>query len=768
MSLGNMDGKTLKKKLKTGVVLYLLALSFWSCGDLSEVDRKGIETSNDQYSYCTEEESLFSKVLYRLYPSYQYTNPYVNCTSSLEDGNAPRVVAFPAGGTFDTNVEVRFLTDEDSQVFYTLDGTDPDETSAVYAGGVINIASDTELHFFAEDTSGNSTDIYVNQYSIVSGNVQLNVDSIKTYFDDVETFLAGENANAVIAYSGYTGGALSVYSSLANSTGSERELISSIDSPGATGTIEVPSGSLGSGINHIFLVPSGEGGVEVIVDVFKDEKYPLLYFSDVGGWYNATVDLDLVANEAAKIYYYDNSAPSSVYELTSNLLLNTTRTLTFWAVDYAGNKGPEYTQDYQFDFSAPVVTLTSAVEEVISGNTGAVNDAVFTAVSDQDGTIQVERGGSQPGEGEVIIENETAVAGVEFSVTIASSYVLDGSNDIYIYVIDQAGNFGVASAAIYQDSLARIPLPVYPANNESYIKYGGALSFRWSDSGSAADEYAGFKEYHLQLSSDEAFGTYTEYVSLVNQYDVPEADLSGTMYWRVLLVDNIDNVSDFSPVQRVRVDQAKNDVNGDGYSDLLIGIPFYDSPERGRVELYFGDSGGVIQALIIDADSDETRFGNSVDISEDLNGDGFADLVIGEPDVSPGSKLKAGTVHVFFGGSTLDAKCGGFGSLPCTLTASDSDLQIDGSGAGDALGTYVKDIGDLDGDWQSDLIVSAPKSDSYTGTDVGEIRLLLGKSSGFTSTADYTVKSVYPSSGFGSSVSIQYRSVLDAGEPGSE
>ncbi len=123
---------------------------------------------------------------------------------------------------------------------------------------------------------------------------------------------------------------------------------------------------------------------------------------------------------------------------------------------------------------------------------------------------------------------------------------------------------------------------------------------------------------------------------------------------------------------------AAGDVNGDGYEDVVIGG---DAGDRGGlVHLYLGSALGLSANAVWSQESDETSFGSSVATGGDVNGDGYADILIGE----------AGYAHLYLGsagGLATDAawsqssgeECGG--GVPAVASAGD----INGDGYGDIV-----------------------------------------------------------------------------------
>ena len=97
------------------------------------------------------------------------------------------------------------------------------------------------------------------------------------------------------------------------------------------------------------------------------------------------------------------------------------------------------------------------------------------------------------------------------------------------------------------------------------------------------------------------------------------------------------------------------DVNGDGYADVAIGAPYFDAGEtnEGRSFVFHGSSAGLSATPAWTAESDQAfaSFGTSIASAGDVDGDGFSDLVVGAWQYDAG-QLNEGRVFAFLGSST--------------------------------------------------------------------------------------------------------------------
>ncbi len=171
------------------------------------------------------------------------------------------------------------------------------------------------------------------------------------------------------------------------------------------------------------------------------------------------------------------------------------------------------------------------------------------------------------------------------------------------------------------------------------------------------------------------------------------------------------------------------DVNGDGYADMIVGAWRYNGgqPEEGCAYVYYGSSSGpsANPDWITQGNQDSARLGFSVNTAGDVNGDGYADIIVGA-DYYDNDQVDEGRAYVYYGSSS------GPGSTP--------NWAAEGDQAGSSFGISVSTAGDVDGDGYSDVIVGAHGYDNGQ-TDEGAAFVYHGSADGLSATVGWTAES---------------------------
>ncbi|MBK8232101.1 MAG: FG-GAP repeat protein [Candidatus Eisenbacteria bacterium] len=180
-------------------------------------------------------------------------------------------------------------------------------------------------------------------------------------------------------------------------------------------------------------------------------------------------------------------------------------------------------------------------------------------------------------------------------------------------------------------------------------------------------------------------------------------------------------------VELYGVNLAQGDWNGDGFTDLAIGRPLWDftSVNQGIVSVYYGGESGYSLNAYWSTGSNGISglFGSSVGNAGDVDNDGDDDLIVGESGWGPSSDTSVGRAHLFLGS-------------PQGLPLQPAQI-LSGEVAGGAYGRCVDGAGDVNGDGYADVLVAAPTYDSGA-VHGGKVYLYAGSPSGLVTTPVFT------------------------------
>jgi hypothetical protein len=188
---------------------------------------------------------------------------------------------------------------------------------------------------------------------------------------------------------------------------------------------------------------------------------------------------------------------------------------------------------------------------------------------------------------------------------------------------------------------------------------------------------------------------------------------------------------------------SAGDVNGDGFDDLIVGAPGAspNGTSSGASYVVFGKASGLGKNIDLSTLDGNNGFrisgeavgdtsGWSVSAAGDVNGDGFADLIVGAPRADPNGNNNSGASYVLFG------KADGFGSnLDLSTLDGDNGFKISGAKRNNFSGRSVSSAGDVNGDGFDDLIIGAPGAHPHGGHS-GAAWVVFGNAAGFGSNID--------------------------------
>jgi FG-GAP repeat len=184
---------------------------------------------------------------------------------------------------------------------------------------------------------------------------------------------------------------------------------------------------------------------------------------------------------------------------------------------------------------------------------------------------------------------------------------------------------------------------------------------------------------------------------------------------------------------------ATGNFNGDGFTDLAIGVPFEDEgpvSNAGAVNVLYGSSLGLTAtgaqfwtqdtSGVLDTAEPGDDFGASL-AAGDFNGDGRSDLAIGVPFEDVGAAVIAGALNVLYGSST------GLTATGNQIWNQNSPGVPDSAEAFDHFGSSLA-AGNFGQGTQADLAIGVEGETVGGFTFAGAVNVLYGSPTGLTGT----------------------------------
>ena len=183
------------------------------------------------------------------------------------------------------------------------------------------------------------------------------------------------------------------------------------------------------------------------------------------------------------------------------------------------------------------------------------------------------------------------------------------------------------------------------------------------------------------------------------------------------------------------VDYA-GDVNGDGFADAIVGAE--GDGTSGGAHLYLGTQDGLETTSSWDSTpmlNIAARYGYSVSSAGDVNGDGFGDVIVGAPFYANGES-REGAAFLYLGGPNGPSLS--------------SDWSFEPNNASEYAGIAVTGIGDVNGDAYDDVAIGA---DQAGNNAEGAVYIFYGSQDGLAATPDLTLMGSIANGYFGNTLS---------------
>lgn len=271
-------------------------------------------------------------------------------------------------------------------------------------------------------------------------------------------------------------------------------------------------------------------------------------------------------------------------------------------------------------------------------------------------------------------------------VKIVAEWVGESANDQFGWIARSIGDVDGDKIA---DFVTSAPTKAIggPAAGRIYVYSTKTRALLWQADGQPNDQ----------------FGTGLEAAGDVNRDGIPDVVASAPGRGEARVLSGRDGAVLYTftgrgaSVESFGRHVAGGDVNGDGYSDVIVGAPGAAPDEPGRAVIYSGQDGAVL-----------------IELRGERAGDGFGSTVAADP--------RYGSALVIVGAPSAGAARTGRGYVYQGVSAKPK-FVVDPDASGRALGAMFASVpGDVDGDGVVDAFVS-----DWADTPAGRVYVVSGK-----------------------------------------
>ena len=257
----------------------------------------------------------------------------------------PTAYASPSGGIYNTTQTVNLNMDKDGTIYYTLDGTDPTNSSSIYINPII-INTNTIVKFLAVDRAGNKSPVYTENYTI---------DTVPP------------TANATP-----TGGLYNITKVVTLNMSKQGTIYYTLDGSDPTTSSQTYLNPITINVDTIikyFAEDLAGNQSPVYTDNYIiDTVLPTATSTPIGGFYNTTKFITLNMSKPGYIYYTTDGTTPTVHNTpyTDPITIDSDTILKYLAVDLAGNKSPIYADSYTIDRIPPAMFSIDPINNTIT------------------------------------------------------------------------------------------------------------------------------------------------------------------------------------------------------------------------------------------------------------------------------------------------------------------------------------------------------------------------------------------------------------------